>query len=226
MTTKDLHQQFKVVYDKANVITSYPSFLPEEIDVWINKANIMMINQKFTGNNTRHIAFEGDTKRIADLQKLISNASITTHTNVSSVSNAINFELTTIPDLLFIISSTIKLDGDTTSEIILTGHEAAKKVMETGINKPWIPRPVATISDDTITIYYDRVSNINISRAILNVTYLKQPTLISYVTSPTAIYELDNNVAYEVIDLAVALALENIESQRLNTKLQTLTLNE
>lgn len=226
MTTKDLHQHFKVVYDKANVITSYPSFLPEETDIWLNKANNMMINQKFTGNNTRRIAFEGDIKRIADLQKLISNASIDTHTNVSYINNAISFELSTIPDLLFIVSSLIKLDGNTTSEVLITGHEVAKRVMETDINKPWIPRPIATLADDCITVYYDSITHIDVSKATISITYIRKPMLINFISSPDAVYELEDNVAYELIDLAVAIALENIESQRLNTKLQTLTLNE
>lgn len=226
MTTINLHQHFKVEYDKANVVSAYPSFLEEEIDVWLNKANNMMINQKFTGNNTRRVAFEGDTKRISDLQGLVANTSIASHTAASFTTNAIRFDLSSVVDYLFYIVSTIRLDGVTPSEVILVGHEAAKKVTETGINKPWIPRPVATIADNKITIYYDTVDNQSVSKASLDLVYIKMPEVIDVLNKPNQEYQLSDNVAYEMINLAVLMALENIESQRMSSKVETITLQE
>lgn len=226
MTTTDLHQHFKVEYDKANVISAYPSFLPEEIDIWLNKANNMLVSQKFTGNNTRRVAFEGDTKRISDLQGLIKNVSIVANSAASFTANAILFDFASIGDYLFYIVSTIKLDGTIPSEVILVSHEAAKKVTETAINKPWIPRPVATIAGDKITIYYDTEDNKTTTKASLDLVYVKKPDVIDVLTNPTAVYELSDNVAYEMINLAVLLALENIESPRQGTKLETITLQE
>lgn len=226
MTTKDLHQHFIVEYDKANVISSYPSVLPEEIDIWLNKANNMMINQKFTGNNTRRIAFEGDTKRIADLQGLITTTSITTHTAASFVPNAIIFDLASKSDYLFYILSSVRLNGETPSEVTLVSHEVSKKVYETAINKPWIPRPIVILEDDKLVMFYDTFEHSDVSKAVLDLTYIKKPAVIDILTKADAIYEFTDNLAYELINLAVMLALENIESSRLNAKLKTITLQE
>lgn len=226
MTTANLHQHFKVEYDKANVITAYPSFLPEEIDVWLNKANSMMINQKFTGNNTRRIAFEGDIKRIADLQGLINKAHLTLNTAATFVVNAIIFDLSNIPDYLFYIISSIKLDGKVPSEIILVSHERSKGMYETAINKPWIPKPIAVLEDDKLIVFYDTFEYKDVSKAQLDLTYIKKPAIIDVLKKPTAEYEFGDNIAYEVINLAVVLALENIESTRVSTKADLITLQE
>lgn len=226
MTTTELHQHFKVEYDKANVISAYPSFLPEEIDVWLNKAYSMLISQKFTGNNYRKVAFEGDIKRIDDLQHLIKNTEVTNHTISPFVSNAIQFNLASVPNYLHYILSTVKLDGTTVSEIILTPHETTQRVKETGINKPWIPRPVGSLAGDVLTLYYDTIANKTVANAKLNLTYLSAPAKIDISTKPTAEIEINDNATFELINLAVLLALENIESQRMETRGQTITLQE
>lgn len=227
MKTTDLHQHFDVEYDKANVISAYPSFLPEEKDIWLNKAYSMLLSQKFTGNNYRKIAFEGDIKRTSDLQRLIKTASISTHTDASYVKNAIMFDLTLLSGYLYYIGSTVKLDGTNASEVVLTSHTLAQKVKETDINKPWIPRPTAEIEDDNIILYYDTIKYPTISSdASINVTYLSNPSKIDSISLPNAEIEVGDNVALEIINLAVVLALENIESQRMETKGITISMQE
>lgn len=226
MTTTELHQHFKVEYDKANVISAYPSFLPEEIDVWLNKAYSMLISQKFTGNNYRKIAFEGDIKRIDDLQNLIKTTELTTYDKSNFVPNAIIFDLTSITDYLHYIVSTIKLDGVTVSAINLITHVNTQKVKETGINKPWLPIPVAALAKDELTVFYDTVLNSELKNTKLTLTYLKVPNKIDITTSPTATIEIDDNAAFELVSLAVLLALENVESTRMDTKGQTIILQE
>lgn len=227
MDTKGLHQHFKVEYDKANVITSYPSMLPEEIDVFLNKAYLMIINQKFTGNNYRKIAFEGDIKRISDLQKLVVTSTITTHTDVSHASNAISFDLNELDNYLYYITSTVKLDNINNSIVNLTSHAIAQNVKETDINKPWLPKPVAEIEDNKLIIYYDPIKYETIAEdAPIAITYIKQPAKIDMLSNPDAAIEVEDSVALEIVDLAVFLALENIESQRVETKGTTLIMQE
>lgn len=227
MDTRGLHQHFKVEYDKANVITSYPSVLPEEIDVFLNKAYLMILNQKFTGNNYRKIAFEGDIKRISDLQKLVVTSTITTHTDVSHASNAIAFDLNELDNYLYYVTSTIKLDGVKNSIVILTSHAIEQNVKETDINKPWLPKPVAEIENDKLIVYYDPIKHMTIADDVaIAITYIKKPFTIDITSNPDAIIEVEDSVALEIVDLAVFLALENIESQRTETKGQTLIMQE
>ena len=50
---------------------SYPAFLPEEIDYWLNQGMYQEISNKFTGNNATKIGFEKSVKRVHDLENLI-----------------------------------------------------------------------------------------------------------------------------------------------------------
>lgn len=226
MNANDLHQHFKVAYDKENVITAYPSFEPEEIDVFLNNAYKMVINQKFTGNNTRKVAFEGDNKRIEDLQNLVITTTISDVSTDGIVPNAISFDLETVNNFLYYISSVVKLDGVNASEVILTTHNLAQKVKETTINKPWLPRPIAEIEKNNIIIYYDSIDNTDVSNAQLILTYLKEPDKIDIINSPENEIEVNDSVAMEIVNLAVFLALENIESQRVDTNSATLIMQE
>lgn len=71
MTHKDIYEKFMIEYDKENVTTSYPSLTEYEIATLLDKAYLALIAQKFTGNNTRKVSFEGDEKAVEDLQPLI-----------------------------------------------------------------------------------------------------------------------------------------------------------
>lgn len=227
MKTTDIHQHFDVEYDKANVISSYPSFLPEEKDIWLNKAYSMIISQKLTGNNYRKVAFEGDVKRISDLQGLIKTASIKEHTTNSLVSNSITFDLGSLSDYLYYVNSTINLAEDELSEVMLVTHADAQRFKNTDISKPWIARPVAELENDKINIYYDSFKYLTIpSTASLNLTYIHSPAKLDIINSPDAVIEVGDNVVLEIINLAVVLALENIESQRMDTKGTTIIMQE
>ena len=80
MTRGQLHIAFKIEMDKnaANIaFGSYPSFLPEEIDYWLNQGMYQEVSNKFTGLNTLKQPFEKSVKRIHDLENLI-----VTHNNI------------------------------------------------------------------------------------------------------------------------------------------------
>ena len=226
MTTTEIHQLFDVNYDKANVITAYPTFLPEEKDVWLNEAYNMWINQRFTGNNARQIAFEGDTKRVSDLQALIKKASLTTFTKDDFVSNSIWYKLSDIKDFRFFISSAIKINTSEVQTMLTINHTQAQQFKASNINMPWIPEPVCTVGNEKITVYYDPVKVDTVLAANLQVTYLKQPEVFDYYNSPTAMFELTDAVAYEVINLAVLLALENVESERMSSTSSIMEIKE
>jgi len=59
----------------------------------------------------------------------------------------------------------------------------------------------------------------------LDLSYVKYPEVIVN-TNTTDITEIPTQVLYEVINRAVAIALENIESQRTSSKLEIDNLQE
>lgn len=122
----------------------------------------------------------------------------------------------------------------------LVSHDMAERFIASSSNIPWIKTPVCYIEDNKIYTVYDSFKIPELDED-LEVTYIKKPNLfakdldsinnqydISYFNcdiredySIRRLFEFECNdtVAEELISLAVIFALENVESQRLNSKL-------
>ena len=120
----------------------------------------------------------------------------------------------------------------------LVNHQIASKFFTTTYNMPWVKIPVCFIENDHIDFVYDILGDKIDDNAKL--IYIKKPNkfakdLDSFHESVDLTYfdcegasdatkkyyefECNNTVAEELISLAITFALENIESQRLNSKL-------
>ena len=130
----------------------------------------------------------------------------------------------------------------------LGSHQIASKFYSTAYNMPWIKTPLGYIEDNKLFVVYDPInkpemdSNNKFDEPQL--VYIKTPNKfvkeldkvpfsahtedISYFvvddSESTTIkdkykFECSDTMAEELISLAVAFALENVESQRLNSKL-------
>lgn len=114
----------------------------------------------------------------------------------------------------------------------LVDHETAYKFFASASNIPWIKEPVCFMEGNNLFVVYDKL---NPPTNKFRVTFIKKPNkfvkdldnldgAISYFDkgtySGTAYdFECNETVAEELISLAVAFALENVESSRLNSKL-------
>lgn len=229
MKVSDIHKAFKVIMDKNSEAVAFggcPAFLPEEIDLFLNQAYIEVLNNKFTGMNTMQIGFEGSVKRIADLESLIKTdksivASVETGTNVITVNDFFGSE--GVYNRMFYITSVLHFE-DNTSTCVLVDHDSVRKFLKAYNNDPWIDTPVSTLEDNKLKVYVD--THTMKAPYTLDITYVKFPIKIDYTTPNTEINEVPDRVMYEVINRAVVIALENIESKRTETKLQINNLQE
>ncbi len=231
MTRDDLHIAFKIEMDKNAQSVAYggcPAFLPEEVDYWINKAYYDVITTKFSGLNVTKTGFEGSVKRTSDLERLVRTdkslqIALQPGTNQLMFTNLLNRNPNNKGRLFFIQAVLhFKRDGKpTTATIDLVNHENAKKFTQTYNNVPWIPNPVATIEDNSLLVYIDPI--LMAGDFTIDITYIKHPTLINELPSDTGLTEVPETVQNEIVNKAVQLALDNIESQRIQTKTQ---LNE
>lgn len=218
MAQNDIKKKFLIEYDKANVTSSYPSLTSEEIATILNKAYLALIAQKTTGNNPRRAPFEADTKAISDIQQLVITQAITQDSNNDPTAE--NSRRYILPSgFLYYVQGTVELDN-VNSPVDLISHENAKQFKQSRSNRPWIKNAVGYIEDNKIIILYDNYSATNhtVDVGTFNLTYIKQPTLFTYEFNGT--FELNDTMAEELISLAVAFALENVESTRLQTKAQ------
>ena len=226
MTHKDIYEKFMIEYDKENVTTSYPSLTEYEIATLLDKAYLALIAQKFTGNNTRKVPFEGDEKAVEDLQPLIR----TTTSNVLSDTTQLGYFIYPLQsDVLYIISIMFtNTDGTKLSSKQIHSTDMYKFTKSVN-NNPWSKQLMYCIQNKQIIVAKDtldysiRVSAVEAIGAIY--TYIKSPEkfvdknkLISQ--QDTIQFELSDTMAEELINLALIMATEVVESPRLQTKAQ------
>lgn len=109
----------------------------------------------------------------------------------------------------------------------LTSHDVAEKFMVTPYNKPWVKIPVAYMEGNKVEIVYDPVNKPSVgSGSSAYLTYIKKfaeftsDSLEATSSSKNAVkFELSDSMAEELINLAIVLTLENVESTRLNSKI-------
>lgn len=228
MTRDELHIAFKIEMDKNSQSVAYggcPAFLPEEVDYWLNKGYYDVLTTKFSGQNSTETAFEGSVKRIADLERLVKTdnsipVNLTEGTNKLVLTNLLNRNEDNSGRMFFI--DAVLHWGDKQAVVELVSHEIARNFTKTYNNNPWIEKPVATIQDNSLVIYIDPIEMTG--TFTVDVTYVKHPTLITDLPSDTGLTEVPEYVQNEIVNKAVQLALDNIESQRIQTKSQLNTL--
>lgn len=237
MTHSDIYTKFMIEYDKANITSSYPSLTKYEVATILDKAYLALIAQKYTGNNPRKSAFESDMKATEDLQPLINE-----FTAIGSLSgdNSYTFNTHTIDHLvLYIIDGQIEIKGSITSHddndhvyenIVFVSHDIAKKFRATKTNLPWVEQPVGCIENNNVIIYVDPMDvQYNGAQSKAEFTYIKRPAKFAvgqglsvndYDFGQTK-FELSDSMAEELINLAIIMSTEIVESSRLTTKANT-----
>lgn len=169
-----------IEYDKANVTSSYPSLTEYEVATILDKAYLALIARKLTGNNTRRVPFEYDTKAIEDLRPLVVSNTAASTTATTMADNELAFKLPT--DMLYYLEgqasyNDVQNPADEKSHsneiITLVDHRTAQKFRSTNTNMPWIKQPVSFLQDDDVYVLYDTYKH----RSPFNmlVTYIKKP---------------------------------------------------
>lgn len=238
MTHKDIYTKFMIEYDKANVTSSYPSLTEYEVATILDKAYNALIAQKVTGNNVRRAPFEADLKAVEDLKGLLTRTdrefvedSGLHAPNVSSLSlpnNHMYFVQLLITET--VNSDTYDNKKDRALPVKLVSHDIAEKFLTTPHNMPWIKSPLCFIEGDKIYVVYDLLEkpNVNVGDTA-KLVYIQQPH--KFATKENSVetvdfseeteFQLSDTIAEELINLAIIFALENVESSRLNSKLNT-----
>lgn len=236
MTHSDIYTKFMIEYDKANITSSYPSLTKYEIATILDKAYLALIAQKYTGNNPRRQPFEGDMKAIEDLQPLIkrfvvvgSKQGDNYYKFLTHMGNTVQY----IVDLSLIIQSEITSQDGSYHDYIpvnIVSHEIAKRFKSTVNNMPWVPEPVGCIEGKAILVYVDPfLAKKEGNLMNLDVRYIETPA--KFATGPgksekdydfgDTLFELSDNMAEELINLAIIMSTEIVESSRLTSKINT-----
>lgn len=138
---------------------------------------------------------------------------------------------------LYYIRSTIhsysKSNKPNTFPIKLINHYDADKFIQSPVNTPWIENPVAYIDNNYLNVFIDKFNynddeKHNQDGSNISITYIKKPLgficfddKVRFNATP---FELSDTMAEELINLAIIMASETVESPKLQTKLQTRAL--
>lgn len=108
---------------------------------------------------------------------------------------------------------------------VLVSHAIADKFRATSTNLPWVSTPVVYLEGNRIHLLYDAVNTLVNPRLVT--TYIKMPTKFVDSTNTSSDFdsstdfELSDQMAEELINLAITFATEITQSPRLQTKLNT-----
>lgn len=227
MNIARMHREFMVGYDKSNDL-SYPDIRPEERDLFLNKAIESIVKQRYSGNNARKESVEETQKRRDDLRNITSNYSTTTFiTNQNNKENGVFVDLPA--DYWFaleeeaVISHLDCHDVATTSRVLIKPitHDRYNRIKYDPFNKPnkievvSLPyedfrNEIIVDDDSTVEEYFLR--------------YLRKPVEVNLANGIDC--DLSEHLHREIIDYAVNLAIENIESPRFQTQSSELYRNE
>lgn len=238
MTYANIFTKFMIEYDKANVTSSYPSLTEYEIATILDKAYLALIAQKITGNNTRRASIESDIKAIEDLQNLIDRRSLEKYTN-KVVHTADNEYLYKLPaDILHFMEGIVTLIKSTNSidkephvqqEVTLVTNTVAQKYKASSTNLPWMSNPVCYLESNLLHLLIDSYIQSKEDKAgplDLSLVFIKKPKLfVDHLNDKNSTtFELNDSVAEELINLAIIMSLEIVESTRLDNKIKTSSL--
>lgn len=224
MTRDQLHIAFKIAMDKNSqniAFGGYPAFLPEEIDYWLNQGMYQEVSNKFTGLNTLQQPFEQSVKRVHDLEKLIITENNIIAKKISNINECIIEDI--FENKMFFVDAFFKF-GAKKSNVLLIKHSETNNFKQTYDNLPYIQTPVAIIENNDLRIYFDPVS-MKSDNYYVDLTYVKIPTNVEDL-GEEGMVEFPEYMQHEIVNRAVELALENIESKRIQTKSQLNRIDE
>ena len=240
-----MHEAVRMGLDKTSSLT-LPAFEAEELNYWLNEAQLELIKQKMFGNNYRGEDFDIGSKRADDLSSLIVYSSELTY-NIANVSPDFRPHITypnvavvdiiesNLPKYLFYISTDLLIaDSDAPNQAVTTmsteliEQKHVGKLIETPYNVPFLKNGYSYLKDGEVNIIYNP-GNTPIS---VYVSYLRKPKILIDVIGAedpldyTTTCEMAEQVHPEIVALTVKLLLENIESPRVQSNEYELSKKE
>jgi len=196
MTVSDMHIRVKVYLDKIDS-EAYPEILPEEIDLYLNEAQLRFIKTRYGYNNPYGKGFEQSQKRVDDLKNLVTLrfASVTPEASYvdmgmniyrAQLDNLYNDVAHTTPsteDYMFFLKGSVGRTRGTCSD-----WQMSKQIQQDDIfaitadpfNRP-TNIPLIFFEDSDICVWVPDDTTVN----NFSVSFIRKPSVISYTGNTT-----------------------------------------
>ena len=230
MLITDAHIEFEITLDKRSTSVA-PEMPPEVIDYFINEAIARFVKTRYAKNNIYKAGFEETQKRTEDLRTLVSTEVQTTIAVPYEDDNYVQVDIPGFTGLYWFylrMSAYVTKEncGSKYQEVKLVQQDDLQRVLRDPFNKPVFDKPVAYFENGNILLVSD--DSFTITQA--KVTYLRAPAIVNvgtYGGTPAVVeFDLPDHTHKEIVQLAADIAIENIESQRINTIKQQLATVE
>ena len=225
MTVAEMHIQFKVGLDKTDSL-NYPNFEPEEIDLWLNKAQEKFIKTRYSHDIKRE-TFEETQKRTDDLRAVVVDATPQLAAIQQPIKpNGVLFHLPDgtfggLPIYWFAINEECDVEWKNCRGQIVyrrkrvkpIQHDDYNKMIGDPFNKPSKNKIVRLMHGKNAELIGD--GSFEIIRYHLR--YIKRPEQMSLANNNDC--ELADHTHSEIVTTAVGMALENTANPRFQTHL-------
>lgn len=228
MTISEMHTHFKLELDKTSSLDEIPSFLPEEIDLWLNKGIMKFIKTRYSGINFKKESFEETQKRIDDLRTLVTEATISggNLTTGTDKPNSFVADLSSLSDTyMFTLGEevTISYNDIRTPTVDSTKRQGIKEATVNNyrslIDNPYSEhnlhyeeaQPLRLFQGNNVELITDGDYDVT----EYHIRYIKEPSEVDYDTPTNC--DLPDHTHDEIVKIAVNMALENIEQPRYQT---------
>lgn len=228
MTVGDVIEDFKLLAD-FNVGSDAAGFVDDEIQSILDDAQYDLIEAKMYGDSTSRLNFEGNQKRVSELESLIATA--VTGPSSSSGTKQYDYyvDLSNLsPSFLYYVDSQSELtrssypsvtDGNFHNKFI--GYSNISNFFDNGTQQHFL-NPRVFLGGDTLYIKVDSFTT-GISNILLQ--YIKRPTSIRGADDDTDL-DLDDQLRGELVSIAVRRAhsiinpeqykVSNVEQQKMS----------
>jgi hypothetical protein len=229
MTKNECYTAFNIELDKIDSL-QYPNFTDAEKAYFFDRAQEQKIKTIVTGNNSAGTSFEQNQKRMDDLRLLVVEATLPTVIDPGTLSEKPNCYIADLTDLttdLYMytvgeectITYTDRISHASVNKIQpITECTANNYIMK--VHDPLSPHllhyntaaPLRITKGDIVELISDG------TYSVLNyvIRYIKQPTSFGTLLG-TESPDFPTHVHSELVKLAVNIALESIESPRIQS---------
>lgn len=200
-------------FDKALELTS------DDIEYWLNKAQIELIKEKFNGRNETRRGFEQSPQTVEDLRVLLQkNYEETATEDIVPLNGFSSYQATLPGDTLFLLNLRANVtythqstDKTKIVSVRFATQDTVYKMMDDPFNTTKVGSPIADVSGYLVTIYSKTFS---IDKVLMN--YIRVPREMSIIGDVDC--ELPEHLHKEIIQRAVDLFLYN--TRELKQRLQ------
>ncbi len=211
-----MHVAFKIGLDKIDSL-NYPNFQPSEIDFLLNQSQDRFVKQRYGFNNDKLRPFESDQKRVDDLRMIVKNAILSINNYDPLLNIDVNANFVDLPsDYWFLINERATVEYNDCNSNVSTNiasirpctHDDFSMVIESPFEKPNKNKLIRLFYDNSVELIHAP------NTTILNykLRYIKKPRVIDIFNNIDC--ELAEHTHNEIVDGAILIGLETIESKR------------